>query len=96
MLLVFKTSPQNVCNASCKINESVMLKSFLSTLNKILTTYCICTCIVSLTAQVRLVCSWCMSICLRRAAHINAERLVDSGFSPKGIYATGKDYKLLE
>jgi len=35
-----------------------------------------CTCIVSLTAQVRLLCSWCMNICLRRAAHISAERLI--------------------
>jgi len=35
-----------------------------------------CTCIVSLTAQVRLICSWCMKICLRRAAHISAERLI--------------------
>ena len=35
-----------------------------------------CTCIVSLTAQVRLICSWCIKICLRRAAHINAERLI--------------------
>jgi hypothetical protein len=25
---------------------------------------CMCTCIVSLTAQVRLICSWCMKICL--------------------------------
>jgi len=26
--------------------------------------------------QVRLICSWCMRICLRRAAHINVERLI--------------------
>jgi len=26
--------------------------------------------------QVRLICSWCMKICLRRAAHISAEQLV--------------------
>jgi hypothetical protein len=37
---------------------------------------CMCTCIASLTAQVRLICSWCMKICLRRAAHISAERLI--------------------
>jgi hypothetical protein len=37
---------------------------------------CMCTCIVSLTAQVRLICSWCMKICLRRTAHISAERLI--------------------
>jgi len=37
---------------------------------------CMCTCIVSLTAQVRLICSWCMKICLRRAARISAERLI--------------------
>ena len=37
---------------------------------------CMCTCIVSLTAQVRLICSWCMKICLRRAVHISAERLI--------------------
>jgi hypothetical protein len=37
---------------------------------------CMCTCIVSLTAQVRLICNWCMKICLRRAAHISAERLI--------------------
>jgi len=35
-----------------------------------------CTCIVSLTAQVRLICSWCMKICLRRAARISTERLI--------------------
>jgi hypothetical protein len=33
---------------------------------------CMCTCIVSLTAQVGLICSWCMKICLRRAANISA------------------------
>jgi len=37
---------------------------------------CMCTCIVSLTAQIRLICSWCMKICLMRAAHISAERLI--------------------
>jgi hypothetical protein len=37
---------------------------------------CICTCIVSLTAQVRLICGWCMKICLRRAARISTERLI--------------------
>jgi hypothetical protein len=37
---------------------------------------CMCTCIVSLTAQVRLICSWCMKTCLRRAAHISAEQLI--------------------
>jgi len=37
---------------------------------------CMCTCIVSLTAQVRWVCSWCMKICLKRAVHISAERLI--------------------
>jgi len=37
---------------------------------------CMCTCIVSLTAQVHLICTWCMKICLRRAAHISAERLI--------------------
>jgi hypothetical protein len=31
-----------------------------------------CTCIVSLTAQVRLIRSWCMKIRLRRAAYISA------------------------
>jgi len=31
---------------------------------------------VSLTAQVRLICGWCMKICLKRAAHISAERLI--------------------
>jgi hypothetical protein len=36
-----------------------------------------CTCIVSLTAQVRLICSWCMRICLRRAAHISANGYAD-------------------
>jgi len=35
---------------------------------------CMCTCIVCLIAQVRLICIWCMKICLRRAAHISAER----------------------
>jgi len=35
-----------------------------------------CTCIVSLTAQVRLICSLCMKICLRSAARICAERLI--------------------
>ena len=35
-----------------------------------------CSCIVSLTAQVRLICSWCMKICLRRAARISTERLI--------------------
>jgi len=35
-----------------------------------------CTCIVSLTAQVHLICSWCMKICLRRAARISTERLI--------------------
>ena len=39
-------------------------------------TCCKCTCIVSLTAQIRLICSLCMKICLRRAAHISAERLI--------------------
>ena len=33
---------------------------------------CLYTCIMSLTAQVRLMCSWCMKICIRRAAHISA------------------------
>jgi len=37
---------------------------------------CMCTCIVSLTTQVRLICSWCMRIRLRRAAQISAERLI--------------------
>ena len=37
---------------------------------------CMCTCIVSLTAQVRLICSLCMKICLRRAARISTERLI--------------------
>jgi len=35
-----------------------------------------CTCIASLIAQVRLICSWCMNKYLRRAAHISAERLI--------------------
>jgi hypothetical protein len=35
-----------------------------------------CTCIVSLTTQIRLICSWCMRISLRRAAQICAERLI--------------------
>jgi hypothetical protein len=35
-----------------------------------------CTCIVSLTAYVRLICSRCLKMCLRRAAHISAERLI--------------------
>jgi hypothetical protein len=35
-----------------------------------------CTCIVSLTAQVRSIYSWCMKICLRRAARISAEQLI--------------------
>ena len=34
------------------------------------------TCIVRPTTQVRLICSWCMEICLRRAAHISAEWLI--------------------
>ena len=33
---------------------------------------CMCSCIVSFTAQVRLIWSWCMKICLRRAANISA------------------------
>lgn len=33
---------------------------------------CMCTCIVSLAAQVRLICTWCTQICLRRAAYISA------------------------
>jgi hypothetical protein len=37
---------------------------------------CMCTCIVSLTAQVRLICSRCMKICLRRAVRISTERLI--------------------
>jgi len=37
---------------------------------------CMCTCIVSLTTQIRLICSWCMRIRLRRAAQICAERLI--------------------
>jgi hypothetical protein len=37
---------------------------------------CMCTCIVSLTAQVRLICSWCLKICLRSAARICVERLI--------------------
>jgi len=35
-----------------------------------------CTCIMSLTAQVQLKCSWCMKICLRSAARISAEQLI--------------------
>jgi len=35
-----------------------------------------CTCTVSLTAQVRVICSWCMKLCLRSAARISAERLI--------------------
>jgi hypothetical protein len=37
---------------------------------------CMCTCIVSFTTQIRLICSWCMTIRLRRAAQICAERLI--------------------
>jgi hypothetical protein len=37
---------------------------------------CMCTCNVSLTAQVRVICSWCMKIYLRRAARISIERLI--------------------
>ena len=36
------------------------------------------TCIVRLTAQVDLIYSWCMQICLRRAAHFSAERLISA------------------
>jgi len=37
---------------------------------------CMYTCIMSLTAEVCLICSWCMKICLRRAARISTERLI--------------------
>jgi hypothetical protein len=40
------------------------------------TSCCMCTCIVNLKAQVRLICSWCMKICLTRAARISTERLI--------------------
>jgi hypothetical protein len=38
---------------------------------------CRCTCIMCLTAQDRLICSWCMKIvCLRRVARISTEQLI--------------------
>jgi hypothetical protein len=44
------------------------------------TQYVMCTCIVSPTAQVRLICTWCMKICLTRVAHIRrAAHISESG-----------------
>jgi len=45
-------------------------------------------------AQVRLICSWCMKICLRRAAHISAERLISAnGYANEYRYGYGHRHR---
>jgi len=45
-----------------------------------------CTCIVSLTVQIRLICNWCMKIFLRRVARISA-----NGYANEYRYGYGID-----
>ena len=69
----------NICDAGLFYNLLMSIENLLTCGSA--GACCMCTCIVSLAAQIRLICSWCMKICLRRAAHIRAAHISANGYA---------------